>query len=70
MKIMPKEAANGTFKTFNPPPPPSFTEISIGRIFKNKLSKRLGVVVAQLVERSLLIPEVHSLNPDIGKNLY
>ena len=69
MKIMPKEAANGKFKTVNPPPP-SFTEISIGRIFKNKLSKRLGVVVAQLVERSLLIPEVHSLNPDIGKNLY
>ena len=28
------------------------------------------VVVAQLVERSLLIPEVHGSNPVIGKNLY
>ena len=28
------------------------------------------VVVAQLVEQSLLIPEVCSLNPVIGKNLY
>ena len=28
------------------------------------------VVVAQLVERSLPIPEVRSLNPVIGKNLY
>ena len=28
------------------------------------------VVVAQLVERSLPIPEVRSLNPVIGKNLF
>ena len=28
------------------------------------------VVVAQLVERLLPIPEVHSSNPIIGKNLY
>ena len=29
-----------------------------------------AVVVAQLVERSLLTPEIHGLNPVIGKNLY
>ena len=29
-----------------------------------------AVVVVQLVERSLPISEVRSLNPDIGKNLY
>ena len=28
------------------------------------------VVVAQLVERSLLIPEVRGSNPVIGKNLF
>ena len=28
------------------------------------------VVVAQLVERSLLLPEVHGWNPVIGKNLF
>ena len=28
------------------------------------------VVVAQLVEQSLSIPEVHGSNPVIGKNLY
>ena len=28
------------------------------------------MVVAQLVERSLLIPEVSGLNPVIGKKLY
>ena len=31
---------------------------------------RWAVVVAQLVERSPPIPEVHSLNPVIGKNLF
>ena len=30
----------------------------------------MGVVVAQLVERLLPIPEAHGLNPVIGKNLY
>ena len=34
---------------------------------KNKLR---AVVVAQVVERLLLIPEVRSSNPVIGKNLY
>ena len=34
-----------------------------------KLIKK-AVVVAQLVERLLLIPEVPSLNPVISKNLY
>ena len=29
-----------------------------------------AVVVAQLVEQSLLIPEVRGSNPVIGKNLY
>ena len=29
-----------------------------------------AVVVAQLVERSLLIPEVRGSNPVIGKNLF
>ena len=29
-----------------------------------------AVVVAQLVERSLMIPEVQGLNPVIGINLY
>ena len=29
-----------------------------------------AVVVAQLVERSLLIPEVRGLNPVIGKKLF
>ena len=29
-----------------------------------------AVVVAQMVKRSLPIPEVHGLNPVIGKNLY
>ena len=29
-----------------------------------------AVVVVQLVEQSLPISEVRSLNPDIGKNLY
>ena len=32
--------------------------------------RRAAAVVAQLVERSLPIPEVHGLNPVIGKNLY
>ena len=36
-------------------------------LFNNGVSG--AVVVAQLVERSLLIPEVRSLNPVIGKNL-
>ena len=36
-----------------------------------KLEIYLGtVVVAQLVERSLPIPEVRGSNPVIGKNLY
>ena len=34
----------------------------------NNLSRR-EVAVAQLVERSLRIPEVRGLNPVIGKNL-
>ena len=37
----------------------SFTNVTI-----------LAVVVAQLVERSLLIPEVRGSNPVIGKNLF
>ena len=37
---------------------------------KNPTEKIDAVVVAQLVERSLPIPEVHSLNPVIGKNLF
>jgi len=32
--------------------------------------KKWAVVVAHLVERSLPIPEVRSLNPVIGKNLF
>ena len=38
-----------------------------------KASQRIiigAVVVAQLVERSLLIPEVRGSNPVIGKNLF
>ena len=37
---------------------------------KNPTEKIDAVVVAQLVERSLPIPEVHSSNPVIGKNLF
>ena len=37
----------------------SFTNVTI-----------LAVVVAQLVERSLLIPEVRGTNPVIGKKLF
>ena len=38
---------------------------------KEKISTKLGaVVVAQLVERSLPIPEVHGSNPIIGKSSY
>ena len=33
----------------------------------NAVPKYRAVVVAQLVERSLPMPEVHSLNPVIGK---
>ena len=36
----------------------------------NSYSYRWAVVVAQLVERSLLIPEVHRSNLVIGKNLF
>ena len=36
----------------------------------SKELKEGGVVVAQLVERSLPIPEVCGLNPVIGQNLY
>ena len=35
--------------------------------FKGKIIISMGVAVAQLVERLLLIPEVHGLNPVIGK---
>jgi len=42
-----------------------------GQRHKNKLIKILFVVVvAQLVERSLPIPEVCGSNPVIGKNLF
>ena len=37
---------------------------------KNLFKKHWALVVAQLVERLLPIPEVRSLNPVIGKNLY
>ena len=37
---------------------------------QNKNNHYWAVVVAQLVERLLLIPEVRSLNPVIAKNLY
>ena len=33
-------------------------------------NSKLAVVVAQLVERSLPIPDVHSSNPVIGKKLF
>ena len=34
-----------------------------------KMIKTVALVVAQLVERLLLTPEICSSNPDIGKNL-
>ena len=38
--------------------------------FSNNTSVEWAVVVAQLVERLLLIPEVRGSNPVIGKNLF
>ena len=40
------------------------------RDFNNNIQLYWAVVVAQLVERSLPIPEVHGSNPVISKNLY
>ena len=37
---------------------------------RQQIKKRWEVVVAQLVERLLPIPEVRGSNPVIGKNLY
>ena len=47
-----------------------FGYVNAGPDSMRKSSRVKVVVVAQLVERSLLIPEVHGLNPVIGKNLY
>ena len=50
---------------------PRFNDLTFGRELQMYLEKSnvRAVVVAQLVERSLLIPEVRGLNPVIGKNL-
>ena len=40
------------------------------QILEGKGRQNWAVVVAQLVERSLPIPEVRGLNPVIGKNLF
>ena len=47
--------------------------LNVDNLFELSFGKFLiywAVVVAQLVERSPPIPEVHSLNPVIGKNLF
>ena len=49
---------------------PFWYPISYGWEGEVKCLKVRAVVVAQLVERSLPIPEVRSLNPVIGKNLF
>ena len=38
------------------------------RFYRHENESLRAVVVAQLVERSLPIPEVHGSNPVIGKN--
>ena len=45
-------------------------ESRIGKAHINQCHEQWAVVVAQLVERLLSIPEVRGSNPVIGKNLY
>ena len=60
----------GTFYTGKQPSGTQNVCSTLKSLQKGTTNNRLAVVVAQLVERLLSIPEVRGSNPIIGKNLY